>query len=245
MADKSDKYVEMLNPDAATEALGWTDRGFKRLNTGLQEQAFNKAADILGSQHGKDANETAGNIVSQVTEPLGHSVAADILRTALQTGATVGLNPSNLVTPGGPKMLGGTVHNAEINVAKQVAKDALETGSMDTVNQIANTSRENLINIIPRHKPSGLDVLQGTQLPVAARGQKWVQGANEILLPNVRPTSPTGVKYIPATNQLESGLAKFDAGKPSTVIGTSMKDKSGKIWTMQELAAALQKKGLR
>lgn len=239
---------QILDQQGSQEALGWTPKGFEQLNNGLQEQAFNKAADIIGAQKGQNANETAGNVVSQVTEPLGHSTAANILRTALQTGATLGLNPANLIAPGGPKMLGGTVNNtADQAIARKLAREALETGDMSGVNAAVKLSKDNLVNIVaPRSKPSGLEVLRGTRPPVNARGVKIIEGANEIATPNVRPASPTGVKYIPASNPLETGVVKFQNGSlPSTMPGTSMMDVNGRMWTMQELADALQKKGLK
>jgi hypothetical protein len=212
------KILERFKLDKdAVESVGWTDRGFERLDKGLQEDAFNKTADILGTQRGKDANETAGGIVSHVTAPLGNSTAANILRDTLRTGAVAVLNPANLVAPGGPKMLAGRIRNVEQQVAHKFAKDALETGSMDAVNKIAQASTDGLTKIIPRAKPSGLDILRDTRVPADARGLKWVTGDNSIRLPNVKPASPTGVKYIPASK----GKTAAEIASGSSIVGTA------------------------
>lgn len=201
--------AEMGNIEDTMDQVGWSPAGVERFKHTLgvpQQILFNAAAKYTGSDIGKDANETAGNVVSKVTEPLGHSIPADILRTSLQTAATVGLDPVNYVAPEvrAEKILSGTIANvAERNVAKEVAQHALQSGNMSAVNQIAQQSADNLTKITPRAKPSGLDVLQGSQIPTSARGVKMISGANTFANPAIKPANMSRVSLRPAADTMQ------------------------------------------
>lgn len=132
------------NSDRAKELLGYTDSGFERLG-GLQKRGFDAAAKGLGVEAGKDANETAGNIVSKVTSGLGNSTAADVLRAGLQTGATVALDPMNFVAPG--KMAGTIAKVAEKNAVRDIATNVLKTGDLTPVKQIVKAQADGMASM--------------------------------------------------------------------------------------------------
>lgn len=239
MSDIGDKFkAQVGSPEDTMKAYGWDQAGISRLQKTIavpQEYLFNKTADLSGAERGQDANATAGNVVSKLTEGLGHSTAADVLRAALQTGATVGLDPTNFVAPGvgKEKMLGGIVQDAaKAAEVKGLAKHVLETKDIGLLNQIRQESAKGAAVIAPRSTPGGLDVIKGNVVPTNARGVKIISGANELANPAIKRQNLNAVSLRPPE---ETMIAKVsDSVAKNQPIGFS------KAVSPQDQARAMQ-----
>lgn len=227
------KFTDLTETKAL---LGHDEAGSQRLKN-VQKSLFDFGATKLGVDKGRDANETAGNIVSKLTSGLGTSTAADVLRTGLQTAATVGLDPSNYVAPG----VGGTVAKVS-SPAKNIAKHILQTGDMSIADNVVKESAANLVKIIPRARQGGLDSVIANRIPTNTRGLKFVTGANQIAAPGIKPANQV---LKSAKEPIDSAIQKASSARAAGQRVSTAPGVSTRGYDINQILDQLAKKGQR